>query len=95
MERSILKKSSTIIGIKARSMPGILGANKYYKSDWRLVAYLIPRQALEDTRTKFTEPELLHNSIYFLVGNQDGDEKLYVGRAEKRADGLAVIPRLS
>lgn len=75
-------------------MPGILGANKYYKSDWRLVAYLIPRQALEDTRTKFTEPELLHNSIYFLVGNQDGDEKLYVGRAEKRADGLAVIPRL-
>ena len=89
-----MKKSSTIIGIKARSMPGILGANKYYKSDWRLVAYLIPRQALEDTRTKFTEPELLHNSIYFLVGNQDGDEKLYVGRAEKRADGLAVIPRL-
>lgn len=75
-------------------MPGILGANKYYKSDWRLVAYLIPRQALEDTRTKFTEPELLHNSIYFLVGNQDGDEKLYVGRAEKRTDGLAVIPRL-
>lgn len=75
-------------------MPGILGANKYYKSDWRLVAYLIPRQALEDTRTKFTETELLHNSIYFLVGNQDGDEKLYVGRAEKRADGLAVIPRL-
>ena len=54
-------------------MPGILGANKYYKSDWRLVAYLIPRQALEDTRTKFTETELLHNSIYFLVGNQDGD----------------------
>ena len=41
--------------------------------DWGLVAYLIPRQALEDTRTKFTEPELLHNSIYFLVGNQDGD----------------------
>ena len=41
--------------------------------DWRLVAYLIPRQALEDNRTKFTEPELLHNSIYFLVGNQDGD----------------------
>ena len=68
-----MKKSSNIIGIKARSMPGILGANKYYKSDWRLVAYLIPRQALEDTRTKFTEPELLHNSIYFLVGNQDGD----------------------
>lgn len=89
-----MKKSSNIIGIKARSMTGILGANKYYKSDWRLVAYLIPRQALEDTRTKFTEPELLHNSIYFLVGNQDGDEKLYVGRAEKRADGLAVIPRL-
>lgn len=89
-----MKKNSNIIGIKARSMPGILGANKYYKSDWRLVAYLIPRQALEDTRTKFTEPELLHNSIYFLVGNQDGDEKLYVGRAEKRADGLAVIPRL-
>lgn len=44
-------------------MPGILGANKYYKSDWRLVAYLIPRQALEDNRTKLTDREVgkLHN----------------------------------
>lgn len=89
-----LKREGNTIGIKVRGLNGVLGANKYYKSDWRLVAYLIPRQALENNKIAFTEPELLHNSIYFLVGNQDGEERIYVGRAEKRYDGLSVIPRL-
>ncbi len=88
------KRNTDIIDIKGLPCTGPYGMTKWTKDDWTLVAHHIPRYILENTRLAFTEKELGYNSIYFLVGNTEYGEKIYVGRAEKRADGLAVIPRL-
>ena len=67
------KRNTDIIDIKGLPCTGPYGMTKWTKDDWTLVAHHIPRYILENTRPAFTEKELGYNSIYFLVGNQDGD----------------------
>ena len=84
-------KKPDVIGIKAEPVQGVLGAYKYYKSDWTMVAYLIPRAELHSI---FSEKELQYNGIYFLFGRSGLTEQVYVGQAKKRNQGESVLKRL-
>ena len=65
-------KKPELIGIQSVPLPEAMGAYKYSKSDWTMIAYMIPRWAL---RKIFTDKGLQHNAIYFLVGNKDLTER--------------------
>lgn len=83
-----------IIGIKAEPLMSLLGAYKYSKDDWSTIAFILNRELLENSQVKFREQELLFNCIYFLGGDQNNTEKIYVGQAKKRNNGDSVLPRL-
>ena len=59
-----------------------------------LVAYKIPRDSFSDIK-KVAETEVINNSaIYFLFGNEKGQNTIYVGQAAARKNGNAALQRI-
>lgn len=83
--------NTSTMGIKAVPLCGVIGAYKYTKSDWTMVAFVIPRSALKQD---ITEKELQYNGIYFLMGRDGITDKAYVGQAKKRNGGGSILVRL-
>ena len=67
------------------------GRIKCSLSNWTGLVYKIPRISLDQceniTATK-------HNGIYFLIGSNDEQVLLYVGKASKRLNGKGLIDRI-
>ena len=83
--------NTSTMGIKVVPLCGVIGAYKYIKSDWTMVAFVIPRSALKQD---ITEKELQYNGIYFLMGRDGITDKAYVGQAKKRNGGGSILVRL-
>ena len=81
------------INIKITPLTGLKGAYKYKEDDISIVAYYIPRSLISNG-IKFPYKELSYSSIYFLCGQEEFTEKVYVGQARTRNDGTSVISRL-
>ena len=64
------------VNIKATPMQVQLGAYKYVNDDWQTIAFIIPRSAL---KMNFSDPELMYNSVYFLVRKDGLSWKTYIG----------------
>lgn len=84
----VKEQPQSIIGIKSEPLQSHIGASKFYKNDWTMEAFLLPRSSLGLT---FADRELQYNSIYLLVGYEGPVEKAYVGQAKKRNGGGSVL----
>lgn len=87
----VKEQPQSIISIKSEPLQSHIGASKFYKNDWTMEAFLLPRSSLGLT---FADRELQYNSIYLLVGYEGPVEKAYVGQAKKRNGGGSVLLRL-
>lgn len=85
------KDNDSTINIRQETIKNHIGASKFSNDDWGTVAYVIPRNQVQD---KFAEQELRYNFIYFLIGYEESKELVYVGQAKKRNDGESVLSRL-
>ena len=56
------------------------------------VIFRIPRKDLNKSKDR---DELKQDGIYFLLGEEDGREKIYVGQASSRKNGNGVLGRLN
>ena len=56
------------------------------------VIFKIPRKDLGKSKDR---DELKHDGVYFLLGEEDGREKIYVGQASSRKNGKGILGRLS
>ncbi len=62
-------------------------------ANWTGVVYKIPVTFFEKSKTR---EELNNNGIYFLIGNNEIDEKpiIYIGQASARKNGKGIIHRI-
>ena len=56
------------------------------------VIFKIPRKDLGKSKDR---DELKYDGVYFLLGEEDGREKIYVGQASSRKNGKGILGRLS
>ena len=56
------------------------------------VIFKIPRKDLSKSKDR---KELKHDGVYFLLGEEDGREKIYIGQASSRKNGKGILERLS
>ncbi|MBR0287631.1 MAG: GIY-YIG nuclease family protein, partial [Selenomonadaceae bacterium] len=56
------------------------------------IIFRIPRKDLSKSKDR---SELKYDGIYFLLGEEDGREKIYVGQASSRKSGNGILGRLS
>lgn len=56
------------------------------------IIFKIPRKDLSKSKDR---SELKYDGIYFLLGEEDGREKIYVGQASSRKSGNGILGRLS
>lgn len=86
----------------------ILQGHRYGKKltnkDYGTIAFLIDKRDIKrdkkENAKSFSNPELYHNCIYFLIGyesdnNDNSIEKMYVGKAGIRDTGVSVLDRLN
>ncbi len=85
------KKLDNTVNIKQLTLNGHIGASKFVNDDWKTIAFSFSR---DQVKTKFSDKELRYNGIYFLFGNEDGKEVVYVGQALKRSNGESLLARL-
>lgn len=87
---AVSKKAETI-NIDIVKLQGHINSSKYQNNDLGTIAISIPRSELCDT---FTEIELYHNCLYFLFGQDENKEVVYVGQAKKRNAGESALKRI-
>jgi len=56
------------------------------------IIFRIPRKDLDVSKSR---EELNRDGVYFLLGEEDGREKIYVGQAAGRKNGKGILERLS
>ena len=56
------------------------------------IIFRIPRKNLKDCKER---DDLNRDGVYFLLGEKDGREKIYVGQAGSRKNGKGILGRLS
>ena len=56
------------------------------------VIFKIPRKDLNVSKDR---DELNRDGVYFLLGEEDGREKIYIGQASSRKNGKGILERLS
>ena len=54
--------------------------------------FKIPRTALDSSRER---DDLSHDGVYFLLGEENGRRKIYVGQASSRKNGKGILGRLT
>jgi site-specific DNA-methyltransferase (adenine-specific) len=95
MSKAELENIKKVIEIKDMDIKGY--CDNLYKFCCRAfgtMAFKLTREALEDNTIKFGDKELQYAGIYFLVGNEDGVEKIYVGQGGNRDTGKGVLARV-
>lgn len=69
-------------------------ALKFYTDYENVISFKIPRELINDRKAVFKDKELGYSCIYFLIGVDNGKEKVYVGKAGLRNGGGSVMHRL-
>ena len=69
-------------------------ALKFYTDYENIISFKIPRELINDRKAVFKDKELGYSCIYFLIGVDNGKEKVYVGKAGLRNGGGSVMHRL-